>query len=526
MRTNPEKGDEMAKNLYLAALPAALLLAAAPAHAAFECPAEGGDLTVAISAQPPGIDPMFHQALITRSIGRQLFESLVTRDENLNLAYDLATGVDVSDDGLTYTFALREGVRFHNGDTMTSADVAASFARYKALANNTVLDPVDHWEAIDDLTFAVHLTQPTPSFLESLSSFNSLLVIMPEETSAEPNEAGFEPIGTGPFEFAEWVPDSHLTIRRFADYTPNANYDGLDGLAGYKQACVDTITMRVVTEPSARIAGLETGEFDIVDDVPFGAAAPLRDNPDVNLASLKHWWNHHVQTNLQEPPTDNLKFRQAVLALLDMDSIMEIATDGAYDTHPGWLFPGQKYYTEIGGDLYDQEDVEKARALLEEAGYNGEPVVIATNSTYDTMYKAALVMSEQMRAAGINVELSVTDWATQLKRRKGPGYNYWTGGWPLPASGPVQGMSIFAHARNFNNLPEVDPVLEAAWEDLNNADTDAAIMDAVERMQARVYEQAYLINFGTIDILMGTRTDVENFVPFNNLRFWNVWLDR
>jgi peptide/nickel transport system substrate-binding protein len=163
--------------------------------------------------------------------------------------------------------------------------------------------------------------------------------------------------------------------------------------------------------------------------------------------------------------------------------------------------------------------------LLANAGYNGEKVVIATNSTYDTMYKAALVMSEQMRAAGINVELSVTDWATQLKRRKGPGYNYWTGGWPLPASGPVQGMSIFANDLNFNNLPAVDEQLETAWQDLNRADTDDKIHNAVERMQRRVYDQAYLINFGTMDVLQGTRSKVKGFVPFPNFRFWNVWLE-
>lgn len=495
------------------------------AAAPFACPTSGGDLTVGISAQPPGIDPMFQQALITRSIGRQVFESLVVRDENRDLAFDLATGVEISDDKLTYTFPLRQGVKFHDGRTMTSADVVASFERYKLLANNTVLNPVASWEAPDENTFVLHLKEPTASLLESMSSFNSLLVVMPADTAKEPNDQNFKPVGTGPFKLAEWVPDSHVKLERFADYTANDRFEGTDGLAGRKQACVDTVTLRIVTEPAARIAGLETGEFDIVDDVPFGAADALRGLSEVKLASLKHWWNHHVQTNLQEAPTDKLEFRQAVQILLDMDAIMEIATDGAYDTHPGWLFPGQKFYTDVGAELYNQKDLERAKALLANAGYNGEKVVIATNSTYDTMYKAALVMSEQMRAAGINVELSVTDWATQLKRRKGPGYNYWTGGWPLPASGPVQGMSIFANDLNFNNLPAVDEQLETAWQDLNRADTDDKIHNAVERMQRRVYDQAYLINFGTMDVLQGTRSKVKGFVPFPNFRFWNVWLE-
>lgn len=279
---------------------------------------------------------------------------------------------------------------------MTLADVVASFERYKLLANKIVLNPVASWEAPDENTFVLHLKEPTASLLESMSSFNSLLVVMPADTAKEPNDQNFKPVGTGPFKLAEWVPDSHVKAAP-PIIRPTTRFEGTDGLAGRKQACVDTVTLRIVTEPAARIAGLETGEFDIVDDVPFGAADALRGLSEVKLASLKHWWNHHVQTNLQEAPTDKLDFRQAVQILLDMDAIMEIATDGAYDTHPGWLFPGQKFYTDVGAELYNQKDLERAKALLANAGYNGEKVVIATNSTYDTMYKAALVMSEQMR---------------------------------------------------------------------------------------------------------------------------------
>lgn len=494
--------------------------------APWECPVRGGELTMGISAQLPGLDPMFFPALITNQVARNIFEHLITRDEKLNPVLDLAESVQESADKLSYTFRLRANVKFHNGKTLTARDVAASFSRYKKLATNAALGPAESWSALDDRNFVVRVKEPTPTFLEGLSAVSALLVIMPEETPDLPNGERFRPIGTGPFEFVEWVPDSHVKLKRFAGYVPNPNFEVLNGFSGRKAACVDGVTLKIVPEAAARIAGLETGELDLVDDLPFKDAQVLKSNRNVTLASVKNWWNHHVQTNLQEPPTNNPAFRRAVQAALDMKEIMEIATDGAYSIHPGWLFPGQEYYTDVGKELYNQKNAERARQLLREAGYRGEEVIIATNTTYMAMHNAAQVMAEQLKAVGINAKLSVTDWATQLRRRKNPGYNYWTGGWPLAESGPVSGMSMFAFALNFNNLPAIDQELENAWQDVSRSPTVEGRKEAVARMQKRVYDQAYIINFGTMDLLQGTRSHVKNFVPFRNFRLYNVYLQK
>ncbi|MBM3518468.1 MAG: ABC transporter substrate-binding protein, partial [Alphaproteobacteria bacterium] len=396
---------------------AAFAAFALPAAAApFECPARGGDLVMGISAQLPGIDPMFFPALITNQVARNMFEHLITRDENLNPVLDLAEAVEESPDKLSYTFKLRPGVKFHNGKTMTARDVAASFSRFKKLATNAALAPAEGWEAKDDLTFVVRLKAPAPMFLDGLSAVGALVVIMPEETPDLPNGERFRPVGTGPFEFVEWVPDSHVKLRRFAGYVANPKFEQRNGFSGRKVACVDTVTFKVVPEPAARIAGLERGDLDLVDDLPFKEAQVLKGNRNVALAPVKNWWNHHVQTNLQMAPTNNIAFRRAVQAALDMREIMEFSTDGAYSIHPGWLFPGQEYYTDIGKELYNQKNAARARQLLQEAGYRGEEVIIATNTTYPSHHAAAQVMAEQMKAVGINVKLSVTDWAAQLRR--------------------------------------------------------------------------------------------------------------
>src|SRR5439155_5319529 len=134
------------------------------------------------------------------------------------------------------------------------------------------------------------------------------VVIFPAENKDDPPQR-LKPIGTGPFEFVEFVPDSHVKLKRFEGYKPNEHFDERTGFGGYKVACVDTVTYRIVTEPGARVAGLETGELMAVEDVPTKAQAQLKTNKDVVLLPLENFWVHIMLPNTSFPPTDNLNFR-------------------------------------------------------------------------------------------------------------------------------------------------------------------------------------------------------------------------
>ncbi|HRY25124.1 MAG TPA: ABC transporter substrate-binding protein [Geminicoccaceae bacterium] len=492
----------------------------------FSCPNEGGDMVFGQEAQVSGLDMHFSSAISTRNIAMHIYESLMTRAEDNSPIHELAASHEVSDDGLTYTFKLRDGITFHNGKEMTSADVLASYERYQKIGiDRTSLEPVESMSAPDPSTFVIKLKQKVPVFIEQISSFRVPIVILPaEEAAKEANQIEF--IGTGPFEFVEWVPDGFVKLARFDDYAPNAAFEGKTGFGGYKVACFDTVTFRIVKEPGARVAGLETGELQGVEDVPTKAAERLADNPDIKLIPVDNWWIHIAVFNQASPPTDKLGVRKAIQVGLDMEEIMEIATDGAYTLNHGLQYPGNPYFVEGGKEWYNVNDKERAKQYLEEAGYNGEPVVLLTNSDYTNMYNAALVMSEQLKDIGINAELKVVDWPTSRQERDNTdNWNlFFTGFGTGPSIGPQGAVVDLVPPANLSRAPE-NPELNDAWSRMQLEETFEGRKAAFNDVQTIFYENAYAIVMGDIQKVQGVRSNVDGFVPFRIPRLWNVWFE-
>src|SRR5260221_2337327 len=345
-----------------------------------------------------------------------IYESLMTRDETNQPILELADSMTESADHLTYTFKIRQGVKFHNGKDMTTDDVVASFDRYRKLGiERGNLDNVDKWEAPDKYTFIIRMKKAQPTFIEDLSSFSVPIVIIPsEQKDAAPLR--LEAIGTGPFQLAEYVADSHVKYKRYEGYKTNCQLDDRPRTGGHKVACVDTVTYRIVTESGARVAGLETGELHAVEDVPTKAQADLKKNKDITLLPLENWWVHIMLPNTSFPPTDNLAFRKAVQAALDMDEIIDASTDVAYKLTVGFQYPRRASYTDAGQESYNVTDQDLAKKYLQEAGYKAETLILLTKKDYTSMYNAALVVSEQLKAAGINAKLDVVDWPTSVNR--------------------------------------------------------------------------------------------------------------
>ncbi|MBV8650297.1 MAG: ABC transporter substrate-binding protein, partial [Alphaproteobacteria bacterium] len=498
-----------------------LSAAASPALAAhFECPKKGGDLVFAGEAKLNSLDMMASNTISTRNVAMNIFESLMTRDETNTPILELADQMTESEDHLTYTFKLRQGVKFHNGKEMTSADVVASFDRYAkvGLERNT-LDNVAKWEGPDAATFVIHMKKAVPTFIEQLSSFSVPIIIIPAEHKDDP-PLRLEPIGTGPFQFVEFVPDSHAKLKRFDGYKPNEHFEDRTGFGGYKVACVDTVTYRIVTEPGARVAGLETGELMGVEDVPTKAQGELKGNKDITLLNLENWWVHIALPNTSFPPTDKLGVRKAIQAALDMDDIMDAATDGAYKLNVGFQFPGRATYTDAGKESYNLHDPELAKKYLKEAGYNGEPVILMTNKDYTSMYNAALVMSEELKAVGINARLDVVDWPTSVQRqeKEDTGWNYFfTGYGTQPALGPLATMKFFAPPLSTGYHPKggvPDPDLMGPYNDMISLPTAEGRQAAYAKMQQIIFDKAYALPFGSLTKVQATRANVKNFKPF------------
>lgn len=520
------KRASLASTFALAAF--ALPAAAAP----FTCPQRGGDIVFGQEANVNSLDQHTSSTISTRNIAMNIYESLMTRDENNRPILELAESMEEAPDGMTYTFRLRQGITFHNGKPLTSADVAASFNRYNRIGlQRSTLDNVAGWDTPDPRTFVIRMKQVQPTFIEALSSFSVPIVVIPSEHENDERQQ-LRPVGTGPFRLLEFVPGSHARLGRFDAYRPNTSFEQRTGFGGYRVACVDTVTFRIVTEASARVAGLETGALHAVEDVPTRSIETLRRNSAITILPLQNWWIQIALPNTSIPPTNNLAFRRAVQAALGMEDIMDAASDGNYRLNVGFQYPNQPSYTDAGRETYNINNQVRARALLREANYRNEPIVLLTNRDLTPMYNAALVMQQQLRAVGINATLRVVDWPTSVQmsqRLNSDEWHFFHSGWGTqPALGALATMQ-FLVSPNAAYRPRDDrddPDVLAAWNRMNNERDPAARQAAFADMQRLVLERVYAIPFGSLTKVQAVRSNVQGFVPFRIPRFSNVWVQR
>jgi peptide/nickel transport system substrate-binding protein len=491
-----------------------------------EAQRRGGTAVIAQEAGPPTLDMHFATAIATRNVSMQIYEQLITRDERNAPMLELAESLEQSADGLTYSFRIRRGVKFHNGKPLTSADVLASFERFAKFGiQKSILTPVASMSAPDLDTFRIVLKTPVPVFLEEISQFANPIVIVPAEQRDVPG-GRIDIIGTGPYQLVEWVADSHVRLRRFDGYSPDTRHKGTDGFGGHKTAWFDELDFRYVKEPVARVAGLETGQFHISEDVPTKAAKRLKDNRNLVLYPVPRWWIHGAWVNHSNPPFDRVEIRRAMQIGLDMDEIMDVATDGAFDLQPGFQYPGTPYYNDAGKEFYNVNDRKKAAELLKAAGYKGEEIVVMTVTAYQSIYDASVVLTEQLKQIGFRARLDPVDLPTQTARQRRA-----DGGWHLsftglgtgPAVGPfgaivlMVGDSVVNHRR--------DEVLTAIYAEMLAGTTLEARKASFAKAQARIFDQVSMLKIGDLTKVQAARSSVRGFVPFRIPRLWNVWIE-
>ena len=301
------------------------------------------------------------------------------------------------------------------------------------------------------------------------------------------------------------------------------------GFGGYKQVCFDRVSIRIVKEDGARVAGLEAGEYHGIEELPTKAAQRLQGHPRIDVIRQDNFGIPIAVPNLKKPPTDNLLIRKAIQAALDMKAIMEVATDGAYSLQPGFQYPGTPFYTDAGKQYYNQANPALARRYMAEAGYKGEELIVMTNNDYSYMYNAAMIMSAQLRAVGFRTRLEVTDWPTTrtIRANQPDKWSFYFTGWGTgPALGPRSAVSDMMFPFNMANLPAEDPVMKKHWDDMANLPSEAERKEAFARMQEHLYAQAYQFKFGDMHRYQANLKTMKGFVPHRIPRLWNVWLER
>lgn len=477
------------------------------------------DLIVAVHAQPPTLDSHMTTATMSSFIMRNVFETLVTQNSKFQPTPMLAESIEKSEDGKTYTFHLRQGVKFHNGSEMTADDVVASMNRWIELAN-VGLAGIATFEKVDDYTAEMKLTEPKIDVLDIIADPSLLSAIMPKEVIENADTTGVtEFIGTGPYQFVEWVQDQHIQLTRFDDYQsidlPS------DGLSGEKTAPSKNIYFKFVTDVSTRVSGIQTGEYDIITNAPYDSYEQLQ-NADNVVTYTFEYGNQWAVYNKKQGVFADPKMRQAVNAALDLESVMHasFSNEAFYELDPGYMSSNnENWYSDAGKDAYNQNDPEKAKQLLEEAGYNGELIRILTTRDYDRQYNAAVVMKEQLDQIGMNVELDVYDFPTLQERRNDPA------NWEiLIASGPFFATPTKHVLLNPNWAGWTeDPYITESLQKLNNAASQEEakeIWHDIEGFLWNDYLPATIL--GKFDEIVATTDKVEGFSEFLSGVLWNT----
>lgn len=371
---------------------------AAPITAGPSAPKRGGTLVIGIDAAVSQLDvPYISDVASAKAARNTMYEGLVRVDFNGVPRPLLSEGWEQVDP-TTWRFHLRKGVRFHNGMELTAEDVKFSFERHK----KTPREPdVYQWYAdsriIDKYTIEVKTKSVFAPFLYQVG-----VGIVPKQYVEEKglDYVKTHPVGTGPFKFAAWDKDNHLTLEAFNDYWQGRPY-------------VDKVIFRPIVEGSARLAALLAGAVDVVDSVPPGDMESAKRDPSIDTVSVSALHHEEIILNHQKAPFDNLSVRRAIAHLVPRDTIVQTVYKGTRIPAYGPVTPAHKlFYRPQLKNQIPEYSVEKAKALLAEAGYpKGFDTVIKVDQD-PTRVQVAEVVAQALRQAGINAKIEQFEWGT------------------------------------------------------------------------------------------------------------------
>lgn len=480
-----------------------------------------GEIRVAYSAQPPVLDSHINTADAISDTMRHVFDTLVTIDENYNVQPSLADSWEISDDGKTYTFHLRQGVLFHNGKEFTAEDAAASMNRWKDSRGGRGIFTDATFEAIDDYTLELRLPEPLSITLAALSySSGGFAAIYPKEVVDNASPDGItEFIGTGPFKFVEWKPDQYIHLTRFEEYKPRE--EPTNGLAGRKEALAKDLIFEFVADPQTREAGIRSGEYDFAHAIPFDSAEQLEATGEiVNYTYPGAFLILHF--NKKKGLFTDVKARQGVAAALEMESILKAgySNEKYYILNHNMMMSHQhgQWYSDVGKEYYNQNDPEKAKQLLEEAGYKGEELTLLTTRDYIDQYHGAVVVQEQLEQLGMKINLEVYDWPTLTdKIYDEDAYDMYMMA-NIVVSEPTS--SVFFN-KDYAGWPD-DPYMEELVKEFRRKSTIEEAMPIYDQLQEWIWTYVPAVKIGDYNRVSSARTTLENFQYLDGMIFWNV----
>lgn len=464
-------------------------------------PAFSQSLVAAFASEPSSVDPLYHNLGPNNATRKHMFESLVGEDESLGIIPMLAESWETSDDGLTWTFRLRQGVKFHDGGDFGARDFLYTACRIPNVPNSPssmagFIKRADTIEAPDDATIVVTTPSPYPLLLTDFASFGVI------SASANGHEGpvtyakdgcpgidsyldsnayndGSATIGTGPYKFVEFVPGERVVMARNDDYWGD-------------KAHWEQITIRPITNEGARVAALLAGDVDVIEKPPVQDLERLRADPKVNIvqgASSRVIYLHFDHMGEPSPmiegtdgrnPMKDVRVRKAIsLAInrpLIVDRIMGGLAVPARQLVPDFM---------VGIDpsiALEEHNMEEAKRLLAEAGYpDGFTLTIGTpNDRYINDSKIAQAVAQMLTRVGIKTDVDAVTASVFFKRRNNYEFSLYLAGWGASGAGMASPLRALVATQNkerglggtnrgrYSN-PELDAVIEEALATVDTA---------------------------------------------------------
>jgi peptide/nickel transport system substrate-binding protein len=358
----------------------------------------GNQLTAAIGGEPDQLDPQKTTSYFSFEVLENVFDTLVEPDASLKMQPALATSWTTSPDQLSWTFHLREGVKFSNGDPFTAADVVYSYNRIinQKLSNSYRFATVKSVTAVNPTTVQISLKSPTPNLLADIGSFKGMAIV--DRNNVESGKIASHPVGTGPFSFDSYSRGTSIVLKRNADYWGGAPKLG-------------SVKFIFVPEPSTALADLRSGEVQWTDNLPPAQVAGLEkgSDPVVKSTPSSDYW--YVALNEARKPFNDKRVRQAFAYAIDRNAVMQAAQFGnaqvnetAIPRTSPWYYDYSPYKT----------DPAKARSLLAQAGVSNLSLDFMVTSEYPETVQAAQVMKDELSKVGITLKIRTEDFATWL----------------------------------------------------------------------------------------------------------------
>lgn len=485
----------------------------------------GGTLRVGMQTDPVGLDPHVSNATATRNMLENTYDTLVMFDSTLAIVPGLAESWEASADALQWTFRIRE-TNWHDGQPVTAQDVVFSINRIKDPATASPragnFSVVQSIEATDDRTVVMTLSEPFTPLLAYLAA--SLNVIVPQHV-VEANGGSLQNVvvGSGPFRFVEYLPQTRLVLERFDGYW------GRDA-AGNQLPYLDGILFTFYPDPTARTTAILTGDVDWVEYVPAVEVPALQANPDVEVTGGLAANYRSLFFNAAVAPFDDFRVRQAFAYAIDKQQIVDLALFGTGGVvAEGTTIPGGNFYA-VDATPYDERNVARARELLAEAGFpNGFEFDLYITSTYDFLRDPAEIVQANLAEIGVTANIVLEDWSIFLPNFLAKEYTAAISG-TSGQTDPDMFLYTTFHSTSSGN-----------YMNYANADLDALLTRGRQEPDPEVRRQIYLeaqeiVLRDSPQVFLfhsaqysANRPNVEGYVHFPNtsyLSFRQTWLQR